>query len=70
MWRWLVAALVLAAVCWTGLTIGTAIVQGEGHGSVFIVALIVLFFILAGLLLLLRRVVRWARDGNEDPPTA
>jgi hypothetical protein len=59
--RWSVVALVLVLLGWTGLTIATAIVRGEGHGAVFITALCVLGLVFVGLMLLLRRTWRAGR---------
>lgn len=64
MWRWLVVVLHVAAICWQGSAIATALLRGEGHGSVFVAAVIVLSLILMALLFLLPRTVRWARRGD------
>jgi hypothetical protein len=59
--RFLLSLLVLLALCWTAVTIITAVVRGEGHGAVFIAALCVLGVLCLGLLVLLRRVRRLDR---------
>jgi lipopolysaccharide export LptBFGC system permease protein LptF len=53
--------LLLIALCWTGITIVTALIRGEGHGGVFVVSLLVLGLAFAVLLVLLRRVTRMGR---------
>lgn len=52
--------MLVAAACWVAVTIVTAIVRGEGHGPVFVTALVVLTLGLGGLLLSLRRILREA----------
>lgn len=59
--RLFLGLLVLLALCWTAITIVTALVRGEGHGAVFVVSLCVLGLLCIGLLMLLRRVWRLDR---------
>jgi hypothetical protein len=56
--RLFLSLLVLLALCWTVVTVVTALVRGEGHGAVFITSLCVLGLLCVGLLMLLRRVWR------------
>lgn len=53
--------LVLVLLGWTGMTIVTALVRGEGHGAVFVTSLLVLGLVCVGLLILLRRMLRRGR---------
>lgn len=56
--RVLLGLVLTFALCWTVITIVTALVRGEGHGAVFIVSLCALGLLCVGLLVLLRRVWR------------
>ena len=59
--RFGLSLLLLLALCWTGITIVTALARGEGHGAVFITSLCVLGLLCVGLVMLLRRVWRLGR---------
>jgi len=59
--RWFASLLVAAAALWTAVTVGTAVVRGEGHGVVFIGGVVFLGALLVGLVWLLSRLVPWKR---------
>lgn len=48
-------ALVFAALVWMAITVGTALVRGEGHTAVFWITIVLFCLILVGLFYLLYR---------------